>query len=275
MQLACLSLFLPFNMGIYTFTSITGLNQNPLLGGPIWFHEKENSLQMTGDLLIASLYTSLQLKMSLWHRSQNSELLSLDTLVNGNQGDSRTLTWAVAVGATLTYRLTLQSCKAEYDRPFPHLVQGGITPQISSGTTPIHGSWRVSPAGTLCIFTSGCNFDRWALPYVLAMAHLLWDVRSRNAMCCFGRREDRIRRGRACGSTRPGKHGRWWQRGGGPALRPETRTKDRGSSACGQGPFDVGALFLGIGFHAQEGTAPSLSPACQTTTEKLTINLNT
>lgn len=50
---------------------------------------------------------------------------------------------------------------------------------------------------------------------------------------------------------------------------------DPSSSAWEQSPFDVPALFLGIGFHVQEGTALFLSPACQTTTETLTINLNT
>lgn len=64
------------------------------------------------------------------------------------------------------------------------------------------------------------------------------------------------------------------QQRGGICHGAEMWAMDPSNSAWEQGPFNVGSLFLGVGFQVQEGTALSLS-ACQTTTEKLTISFNT
>lgn len=59
---------------------------------------------------------------------------------------------------------------------------------------------------------------------------------------------------------------------GGHSPSPGMCTMDPSSSAR-QSCFDVQALFLGTRCHMKEGTVLFLSPACQTTTERMTINL--
>lgn len=81
-------------------------------------------------------------------------------------------------------------------------------------------------------------------------------------MCGAGTPEDRLCHSHVCSAGSEG----------GQSSSPGMCTVHPSSSAR-EGCFDVQSLFLGIRCHMQEGTALFLSPACQTTTQKLTINL--